>query len=301
MHLKPKHLRMLASGAMLGRCALAIILLAIIPGCGKDSTATSSDTQASADLVAPKVWQDVKIDQNLGLQVPGDLVFRDERGQSVRLDQYYGRKPIILTVVYYECPMLCTQVLTGLLHSIQSIRLQLGQDYEIVTVSFDPKEGPELAAKKKQGYAKRYLRDGAAEGWHFLTGSQESIDRLTKTIGFNYKYDEVSQQYAHASGIMMLTPEGKLSRYFYGIQYPPRDVELGLVESSNNKIGSPVHQFLLLCFHYDPLTGKYGLAISRMLTAGGLLTVLSLGIFISRSLWLERRARRATASATPAA
>ena len=192
-------------------------------------------------------------------------------------------------LVYYRCPMLCTQVLNGFLKSSQAVPLQIGRDYQVVTVSFDPRETPELAAEKKNSYVRAYRRDGAADGWHFLTGDRQSIDRLTKVVGFRYHFDPKSDQFAHASGIALATPDGRLSRYFYGIEYEPDDLRLGLVESSSGRIGSLVDQVLLLCYHYDPLTGKYGLVIAGVLRTAGLLTVIVLGSFLVVMYRRERR------------
>jgi len=224
--------------------------------------------------------RDVGIEQQQGSQLPLDAVFRDEAGQEVRLGKYFGDKPVVLALVQYRCPMLCTLVLNGFLKSSQGMPLEIGRDYQVVTVSFDPREGLELAAEKKKHYVRSYRRAGAAEGWHFLTGDQQAIDQLTQAVGFRYHYDAQSGQFAHASGIMVATPDGRLARYFYGIEYPPHDLRLGLVESSAGRIGSPVDQVLLLCYHYDPLTGKYGLAIAGALRIAGTLTVLALGGFL---------------------
>jgi len=244
----------------------------------------------AAQVPSPaSVWQDVGIDQRLDAQVSPDLQFVDETGKTVKLGDYFGDKPILLSLVYYQCPMLCGQVLNGVLRSSQAIRLQLGRDYHILTVSFDPREKPELAAAKKRTYAELYAREGAAEGWHFLTGTKDQIDQLAATVGFSYKFNETSGQYAHGSGIMVLTPEGRVSRYLYGIDYHPRDLELALVESSQGKIGSPVHAVLLLCYHYDPMTGKYGLAIAKLLRVTGMLTVLALGGLIFGMVRSERK------------
>jgi protein SCO1/2 len=228
-----------------------------------------------------ELLRDVGIEQQQGNPLPLDAVFRDEAGREVRLGSYFGDKPVVLALVQYRCPMLCTLVLNGFLKSSQGMPLEIGRDYQVVTVSFDPREGSELAAEKKQHYVRSYRRAGAAEGWHFLTGDQHAIDRLTQAVGFRYHYDPQSDQFAHASGIMVATPEGRLARYFYGIEYPPRDLRLGLVESSAGKIGSRVDQVLLLCYHYDPLTGKYGLAIAGALRLAGALTVLALGGFLA--------------------
>jgi protein SCO1/2 len=240
---------------------------------------------------------DIGLDQHLNAQVPLDLEFTDEHGQRVRLGDYFHDKPVILTCVYFRCPMLCTQVLNGVLKSTNAMSLQMGKDYTVVSISIDPRETTEMAAAKKETYVQSYRRPGAEEGWHFLTGNEKSVAALTKAVGFRYQYDERSDQFMHASGIMVLTPEGKLSRYYYGIDYPPRDLRLGLVESSERRIGSPVDQVLLLCFHYDPQTGRYGLVISRVIRIAGIGTLAAMGIFLSRMYILERRRSAAVAAA----
>ena len=230
--------------------------------------------------VRPELLKDVGVDQKLNASVPLDLMFRDEHGKAVVLGQYFGGKPVILTLVYYNCPMLCTQVLNGLDRSLEQIPMTIGKDFNVVTVSIDPTEQPSLAEAKQAVYTGMYRRAGALEGWHFLTGKESQIQQLAASVGFRYAYDADSKQYAHASAIMLLTPEGKISRYFYGVTYPERDMRLGLVEASEGKIGSPVDQVLLFCYHYDPHTGKYGLLVSRVLQLGGLATVLVGGIFL---------------------
>jgi protein SCO1 len=226
----------------------------------------------------PELLKDVGVDQKLNDEIPLDLTFRDEHGKTVQLAQYFGSKPVILTLVYYNCPMLCTQVLNGLDRTLKLIPMDIGKDFNVVTVSIDPTERPALAEAKQAMYAGMYGRPGGAEGWHFLTGDEPQIKQLAQAVGFRYAYDSESKQFAHASVIMMLTPEGRLSRYFYGIDYPQRDVRLGLVEASQGKIGSPIDQVLLFCYHYDPHTGRYGLLISRVIQMAGLLTVLAGGI-----------------------
>lgn len=228
--------------------------------------------------VRPDLLKDVGIDQKLNDSIPLNLKFRDEHGKPVELAQYFGSKPVILSLVYYNCPMLCTQVLNGLTRSLKQIPMGIGKDFNVVTVSIDPTERTVLADAKQTLYTSMYARPGGAQGWHFLTGEDDQIKRLAQAVGFRYAYDPDSHQYAHASGIMVLTPEGKISRYFYGIQYPERDLRLGLVEASEGKIGSPVDQVLLFCYHYDPHTGKYGLLISRVIQLAGAITVLLGGI-----------------------
>ncbi len=240
---------------------------------------------ARADDTRPPMLRDVGIEQRLNTQLPFDLVFRDETGQSVRLGQYFGSKPVILALAYYECPMLCTLVLNGLASALKVLSFDIGDQFEVVTVSFNPDDTPALAAAKKQTYLKAYGRTGAvgaraAAGWHFLTGDAAAIEQLTAAVGFRYRYVPEQKQYAHAAGIMVLTPQGRLARYFYGVEFAPRDVRLGLVEAADNRIGSPVDQLLLFCFHYDPTTGKYGAIAMNSVRAGGALTVLALATFL---------------------
>ena len=236
----------------------------------------------------PAMVRGVGIDQNLNAQLPLELTFRDETGRTVRLGEYFRQKPVVLALVYYECPMLCDMVLNGLTHSMEQISLNLASDFDVVTVSFNPHETWQLAASKKANYVEKYQRTGAAAGWHFLTGDEDHIKQLAETAGFHYKYDPITKQYAHASGIMVITPEGKLSRYFYGIEYKPKDLRLGLVEASKNKIGTFADQVLLFCFHYDPVNGKYGLVIANVTRVVASASVLALGGFIFIMIRRER-------------
>jgi protein SCO1/2 len=240
-------------------------------------------------LTKPAMLKNVGIDQKLNAQVPLDLTFRDEAGRTVPLGSFFQKKPVILALVYYECPMLCNMTLNGLVRSLHSITLSAGDDFELVAVSINPRESPQLAMAKKETYLEKYQRHNATNGWHFLTGKEENIQALADAVGFRYAYDPIIKQYAHAAGIMIATPDGKLSRYFYGIEFPSRDLRLGLVEASNNKIGSPVDQVLLYCYHYDPVTGKYGLAIQRLLQVMGSATALALGTFLFVNFRRERR------------
>lgn len=232
----------------------------------------------------PQLLTEIGLDQKLNAQVPLDLPFVDEAGRPVTLGDYFGKRPVVLTLVYYECPMLCTQVLNGLSSSIGVLQFDVGREFDIVTVSFDPQETPDLASAKKASYVERYARPGAAGGWHFLTGSQKSIEALTKAVGFRYAYNGSTDQYAHVSGIMILTPDGKLSRYFYGIEYGPRDLRLALIEAADRKIGTPVDQLLLYCFHYDPKSAKYSVAVVRLMRSAGVVTLVAIvaGIVVLR-------------------
>ena len=242
-----------------------------------------------ADRVPPEL-KDVGIDQRLNEALPLDTPLKDEDGRAVRLGDYFGKRPVVFALVYYNCPMLCTQVLNGLVSALGVVSLDAGRDFDVVAVSFDPRDTPKDAAAKKEAYVGRYHRDGAGIGWHFLTGDPSAIARVAKAAGFRYRFDERLGQFAHASAIMVATPEGRLSHYFYGIEYAPRDLRLALVESSAGKIGTPVDQILLYCFHYDPSTGKYGAVIMRMVRLGGILTLLAIG---GGLLYMSRRRGRA--------
>ena len=232
----------------------------------------------------PEPLQKVAFEQRLDQQLPLELPFRDETGKAVRLGDYFGRKPVVLAFVYYECPMLCTQVLNGLESALRVLNESVGKEFDVVTVSFDPRETPVLAAGKKLAYLDRYKRAGAEQGWHFLTGEQAAIDALTKAAGFSFYWDEQSQQFAHASGIVVATPAGKLSRYFLGIDYSPRDLKFALMESSKERIGTLADQLLLYCYHYDPATGNYGFVAMRAVRIGGAVTLMALVGFVFVSL-----------------
>ena len=234
----------------------------------------------------PNALKKVGIDQRLNEQIPLDAVFRDEEGREVRLAQYFGKKPVVLSLVYYSCPMLCTQVLNGMLGAFRQVSFNVGEQFEVVTVSFDSRETPQLAAAKKHTYVQGYNRLGAEAGWHFLTGDEANIRRLTEAVGFRYVWDDQTKQFAHASGIMVLTPEGKLARYFYGIDYAPKDLRLGLVEASQNKIGTPVDALMLYCYHYDPATGKYGAVVMNIMRVAG---IAMLFLIVGLLLILRRR------------
>jgi protein SCO1 len=255
----------------------AVCLCLVFAVCGASPLGAQS-TQVSS--VRPPILRDVGIDQKLNQQIPLDLGFHDETGKAVRLGDYFGQKPVILSLVYYDCPMLCTMVLNGLLESLKQLKFNVGDQFNVVTASFDPTEKPSLAAAKKAVYVGLYGRPGANENWHFLTGDEKAIRRLTQAVGFRYNYDPATKQYVHATGIMVLTPQGRLARYFYGIKYPAGNLRLGLVEASQGKIGSPVDEILLYCCQYDPQTGKYSLIISRAIKVAAGVTVLCLGTMI---------------------
>jgi protein SCO1 len=245
-------------------------------------TVPSNVGQASSGL--PPVLVNVGFEPQLDQQMPMDVNFRDEAGRDVRLGDYFGQKPVLLALVYYGCPMLCNQVEQGVVGSLKMLSFSPGRDYEVVFVSFDPRESPEMAAQKKQEALKHFGRSETATGWHFLTGSKESIDTVTQAANFRYSFDAKHGVFAHASGIMLLTPGGRISRYFYGVEYPSRDVRLGLVDASAGKIGSPIDQLLLYCFEYDPSTARYSTTILRILRLSGVATILALvvGILIFR-------------------
>ncbi len=239
----------------------------------------SKSTETAEGLPTP--LKQVGIEQKLGEQVPVDAVFKNSDGEQVRLGDLLNQgRPVILALVYYECPMLCNQVLNGLTGTLKGIGFDAGKEFDVIAISFDASENdkPELARNKKAGYMDRYGRPGTENGWHFLTGDQAAIDAITGSVGFSYEWDEKSAQFAHASGIILLTPEGTVSRYFYGIDYAPRDVKLGLVESADNKVGGVTEQLLLYCFHYDPSTGKYGFAVLSALRATAVATLIGMGI-----------------------
>ena len=240
----------------------------------------------------PAALRGIGIDQRLGEQLDLALAFKDETGATVRLDDYFGSRPVILTLNYYECPMLCTLELNGLTAALRTISLEPGRDFQIVTVSINPKETPELAAQKKAQYVKEYGREGATSGWHFLTGDEREIRALADAVGFRYAFDPESGQFVHAAGIVVATPDGRLSRYFYGVEFAPRDLRLGLVDSSAGKIGTLADRILLFCYHYDPATGRYGAAAIKMMRLGGIVTVILLAWGIRSMLRRSRAAAR---------
>jgi protein SCO1/2 len=238
----------------------------------------------------PRALREIGFDQNLDQPVPLDTTFRDERGNTVRLGDYFGKRPVVLVFAYFDCPMLCTQVINGLASALGVLSLTPGTDFEIVTVSFNPADTPASATAKKAIYLERYTRAGAADSWHFLTGDQPSIDRLTRAAGFRYVWDADTKQFAHPSGIIVLTPDGRLARYLFGIEYGPRDLRYAIVEASNGKVGTAADTLLLYCYHYDPMTGRYGLVVMRALRLAGAATVLALGAFIVVMVRRERHA-----------
>lgn len=242
---------------------------------------------AAADPV--NLMQEVGIDQNLDAQIPLDAEFYDESGKLVPLRTFCRDKPVVLALVYFKCPMLCGLEIEGLVRSLRALSLDVGKDFDVLVVSFDPAERAELAAGKKRSVLEHYDREGSEDGFHFLTGDEPSIRRLTETVGFRYKFDPETRQFAHAAGIFVLTPDGRTSRYFYGVDYPPRDLRLGLVEASQGTIGTPTDRILLFCYHYDPTTGKYGFAILNVLRAAGIATVFAIAASIVAMVRRDRR------------
>jgi protein SCO1/2 len=230
--------------------------------------------------VRPPGLKNVGIQQNLNQQIPPDLAFTDDLGGHVQLRDYFGKRPLVLNLVYYNCPMLCGEVLSGLTNSLRMMKFDVGREFDVITVSFDPHETPEMAAAKKAEFLQRYKRAGAEQGWHFLVGDQGAIAALTNAAGFQYQYNDKTRQFAHATAIMILTPEGRIAQYYYGVEYPPKDLRLGLVEAGQGKIGNVVDQMLLYCYHYDPAQGKYSAVILRVLRLAGVATMLFLGSFI---------------------
>ena len=241
----------------------------------------------------------VGIEQRLNAEVPADLEFRDELGNNVKLGDYFGRgRPVILNLGYYTCPMLCGELLQGLVGSMKALTLQLGQDFDVVTVSFNPDETVDMAAAKKRDIMKRYGRAGSDRGWHFLTGQASQINALTRAVGFQYQFDPRTKQYAHATAIVILTPDRHIAEYFYGVEFSPRDLRLGLVQASQCKVGNITDAVLLYCYHYDPRSGKYGAIISNILQISGLATVLILGTFVYVMFRADRSAARRLGQAT---
>ncbi|MDR3701955.1 MAG: SCO family protein [Candidatus Sulfopaludibacter sp.] len=283
-------IRSLTVAALMGAAAVAALAQ---PGQPAPAQQSLSMQDSNLKPALPGALEGVGIDQKLDAQIPLNLHFKDEAGRSVPLSSFFqSHKAVILAPVYYRCPMLCTQILTGLESALKVVSFNPGQDFEVVAVSFDPKDTPEIAAAKKQLYVKRYGRPNTANGWHFLTGDEANIKPLMDSIGFHYKYDPKTDQYAHASAIMVVTPDGRVSKYFYGVEYSPRDIRLGLVEASTNKIGTPVDAILLFCYHYDPATGKYGALAMNMVRFGGAVFVVFGGVFLLIAFRRDARLHR---------
>jgi protein SCO1/2 len=274
--------------------ALAAAALVIPAAAGAQGLAPSGEPAANK----PGILSRIGIDQRIGQPLPLDLPFTDEQGRQVRLGEFFGKRPVILALVYYECPMLCTQVLNGLVTALGVITFDAGREFDVVAVSFNPNEGPGLASQKKANYLERYGRPQTADGWHFLTGTEASIRALTEAVGFRYEYDERIKQYAHGAGIELVTPTGTLARYFYGIEFSARDIRLGLIEASAERIGTVMDQVLLLCYHYDPSTGQYGAAVLGLVRLSGIATVLVFFAYLAVALRRERAQAAASATRT---
>lgn len=271
--------------------ALALALALAFSG---ELRATAQGTPPEAAPLPAPPLKDIGFDQKLGDVVPLDLPFRDEAGKTVFLRDYLGKRPVVLSLVYFDCPMLCGMTTDGLVRSLRALRLSVGTDFDVLSVSFDPRETAELASAKKGPVMRQYGRAGGAEGWHFLTGDKASIDGLTRAVGFRYVWDAEQKQYAHATGILVLTPQGRIARYFFGIEYPAKDLRLGLIEASDEKIGNVVDQLLLLCYHYDPKTGRYTAAVTRIIRGAAVVTLAAVaGLVVT----LLRREKRRTGAA----
>ena len=255
--------------------------------------------QTSDQPPVPKELQGIGIEQRLNAQLPLDAQFRDETGREVRIGDYFGRKPVILALVYYRCTMLCSYILSGMVAGLRPITFRPGRDFEIVAISIDPSEDPELAAGKRNSYVHSYSTKAGPEGWHFLTGTDPNINAVANAVGFHYRYDPVNKIFLHASGIMVATPAGRVSRYLYGVEFTPKDLKLGLMEASGNRIGSPVDQILLLCYHYDPVKGKYGAAVMNLLRFTAALVLLILIVALTVLFRRDRRMARAWLSEAP--
>jgi protein SCO1/2 len=268
-----------------------VVLFGAMPASAQMTGAPTAGYKREPGMVSsvmPAPLREIGFDQNLDQRLPLDTRFADESGKAVRLGDYFGTRPVILLFAYYECPMLCTQVINGLASALSTLSLEPGKDFEIVTVSFDPRDTPATASAKKASYMTRYKRPGADRAWHFLTGDAEAIARLTKAAGFRYAWDEQTQQFAHPTGVIVATADGRPARYLFGIDYGPRDLRLALVEASAGKVGTPVDAIVLYCYHYNPMTGRYGLVIMRAMRLAGGATVLALGSFIFIMLRRDR-------------
>jgi protein SCO1/2 len=289
---RPAFRRALAGAAGLLLAALAARGAAAQHAPGAPGAAPT-EAGAPSGSVPPQL-ADVTFEQRLDTMLPLDARFRDESGHEVALGDYFGRRPVVLAFVYYSCPMLCTQVLNGVSSAVKAMPFTVGRDFDVVYVSFDPRDTPSTAAEKKRTQLEDYHQTDTAAGWHYLTGDETSIARVTAAAGFSYRWDEATGQFAHVSGVLVATPDGRLSRYFYGVEYSPKELRMALVESGEGRIGSAVDQLLLYCYHYDPSTGRYGVIAMNLVRLGGAITLVLLGGFI----WLMRR-RETLAPLTP--
>ena len=272
--------------SFLSRTCVALVLLAC-------------SAYADNSATPPRLPGRVDIQQRLNTQIPLDLMFRDESGKVIRLRDELRGKPVLLNFMYYRCPMLCSMVMEGIASTLAELKFDVGKEFDVITVSIDPRDMPDQAAAKKEKYIKRYGRFSAVSGWHFLTGHDTSIKKLTDAVGFHYAYDPKLDQFAHGTALLVLTPEGRISRYLYGFEYKARDVRLALVEASRNRIGSATDQLLLLCYHYDPATGKYSRSAMNVVRAGGIATIVGLAGFIVVMLRRERSGPSPGASRHP--
>jgi protein SCO1 len=273
----------------------AALMAAPVPALAQPAQPAGPPPGAAAQA-KPGLLNKIGIDQRLNQHVPLDVMFKDESGRDVRLGEYFGKRPVVLALVYFECPMLCTQVLNGAVSALSVLTFDVGKEYDVIAVSINPKETPALAAEKKKAYVERYKRPQTAAGWHFLTGTDDNIHRLAAAVGFRYAFDPDIQQYAHGAGIEILTPQGVLSKYFYGIEFSPRDIRFGLIEASDERIGTAIDTALMLCYHYDPATGKYGAVAIDAIRIGGIATLVALVSFMFVSLRRERAAAHRDAS-----
>lgn len=274
------------------RHVLAATALAVLAGVSLAAQAEAPGTRPAPgppSSAMPVALQQVRFDQKLDAPLPLDAAFKDEHGAAVRLGDYFGQRPVIVAFVYYECPMLCTQILNGLVSGVGVLDQTVGRDFDVVAISFDARETPVQAAAKKAESVDRYKRPGSESGWHFLTGDEASIARVTAAAGFQFAWDAATQQFAHASGVVVMTPDGRVARYLFGIEYPPRDLKFALMESSAGRIGSVVDQVLLYCYHYEPATGSYSLATMNAVRMGGAVTVAALLGFVAISLRRDGR------------
>lgn len=284
--------------------ALGFACLVVATSVGLAQQATTS---GAADLSTPSrtssedasILLGVGFDQKLDNQVPMDRPFLDEQGTPRRLGEYFGERPVVLAMIYYRCPTLCSQVLNGLVRSLRPLSLEAGEDFDVIAVSIDPKDTPPLAARKKATYVEEYGRPGSESSWHFLTGDPADVRALADSIGFRYTYNAASDLYAHAAGIVVLTPEGRVSRYLFGMDFPPRDLQFSILQSSTGKIGNPVRQVLMFCYDYDIATGTYTLSIVRVTQVFGVLTVVALAAAVLLMLRWERRRRGSMAHLEP--
>lgn len=265
----------------------ALLVLLFFPAVRLGASGAPGSPPPDAPLPPPPI-KDVGFDQRLGESIPLDLVFRDEAGESVRLSRYFGKRPVVLSLVYFNCPMLCGMTTDGLVRSVRALRFEPGTDYEILSVSFDPRETAETASEKKRTVMTQFGRQSGPGGWHFLTGDAASVAALTKALGFRYVWDAEQKQFAHATGITVLTPQGRIAKVFFGIEYPAKDLRLALIEASEEKIGNVVDQLLLLCFHYDPKVGRYTATVRNLVRAGGVITLVLVAGFVTIMLRKER-------------